>query len=440
MNTMDAIKTTGSKVARLWPRFALLAGLALRPSALNALAAALLLPCLVMACGGKSDPAPQKIQVTFIGNGGYPETTTVTVDKGAKVEAPAVTRDGHDFIDWSTDDKPFTLWKNVVKFPAAVSADTTYYAWWCKKDAFNQRFALLDSLFAFNIYTWNNYVVNSNHDPMKDTWLFTDKENAELTPLFKEAYLDGFSRDKYSENLPFGSVAMHRHFSSLSLRFGVNCGGWTSSSIIQSQINYVNDTLKWGVGIHVHEVGHYLGLHEALTGLLGDLSLFDDATLLIVNMPEENSGQNLLYDGFFDYLLLKKVGDKVFWRTIFTSPNPLLAYWKMWDDNMTVMVNENRETLVTAEDFGFVRVLSYPSYFGLKDVHAALERITGRDIQSVCGRMRVAFDSALKNNDAASIEYVRYAAKVAREIVRVYPAAYNRDLIANNISAFQRCM
>jgi len=360
-----------------------------------------------------------------------------------------VTRDGHDFIDWSLDDKPFTLNKKLVKFPAAVSADTTYYAYWCKKDTFNQQFALRDSLTAFNDYAWNNYVLKNNYDIGDDGFgkgSLTDKDSAELTPVFKEAYLDGFFRDKYFENLPFGSVAMYRRFAPLKVFFGYNGIGGSADHnplLLTTTITGPQLEVYLAYSTAIHEVGHILGLGERLTELLMGLSI-----------AELRRYTSAMYDPRIDYMLLKKVGDKTFWETVFMSPDPLEAYYKMWDDNMTVVVNGHREPLVTGSDWTLVAILSFPDYSNIDEEAADREvmRITGMTLKEFLGQGFAengtgfchAFEMALNNNDPIAIEYVRYRVRVTKEVLALCPplptSVPYRQAILPHIQDFQKCM
>ncbi|MBQ7680989.1 MAG: InlB B-repeat-containing protein, partial [Oscillibacter sp.] len=74
-------------------------------------------------------PQPQKVTVTFNGNGGTPATTTVEIDQGTTVTAPAQnpTRDGgYTFRGWFTS----AAATQAFDFTAPVQSNTTVYAGW----------------------------------------------------------------------------------------------------------------------------------------------------------------------------------------------------------------------------------------------------------------------------------------------------------------------
>jgi len=434
---------------------------------LRRLALSLLLPGIAvlavfgtLACGGNQPkvPQPQKFQITFVGNGGYPETQTMTVEKGVKFDVPAVTRSGHQLIDWCSDKDL----RYQVKFPTVIYRDTTYYAWWGKEDKFDEPLALANSVAAFHRYAYNNYCINYGAGES-----FTYKDNAELTLLLKEAYLDGFSRDKYSENLPFGSAAMHRALAQLRFEFHTNGGGTYHGSFIRIGLKQyqpgldLGDPGVWNVedltGGLMHEVGHHMGLGEHLTSFLSLIYKGDELLNFPVDVVDykgahvrpliEDTRYGVFeYSSFFDYLLLKKVGDKKFWGTVWLSPDPLAAYEKMWDDNLTVLAGGGREALVTCYDFSILRsICGFTGGLGGYAIEPEVKRATGMEARDFFDCLRIVdnFKSAIENNDAAAIEYVRSRAKVAKDVfaaLSIRPDDHRIKAVLSNIRQFQGYM
>lgn len=72
-------------------------------------------------------PEVEKITITFNGNGGTPDPTSVQIDKGASIDTlPTVNRDGYTFDGWFTEQNG----GNKVTTETVFSENTTVYAHW----------------------------------------------------------------------------------------------------------------------------------------------------------------------------------------------------------------------------------------------------------------------------------------------------------------------
>jgi hypothetical protein len=124
------------------------------------------------------------------------------------------------------------------------------------------------------------------------------------------------------------------------------------------------------------------------------------------------------------YIVPKKVDDdKKFWGTIYNGlPNEAeVRYGNMWDENMTVKVNNIEETLVSFYDMQIARQLSY--FARNRSVDAGWDEIT-RDFEKYAGIKNVetefeklgpVYENAFKNNDLESIDTVKRFFSVVKQ-------------------------
>ena len=232
----------------------------------------------------------------------------------------------------------------------------------------------------------------------------TEEEQAKYSDELKEVFVKAYARDSYSKNLPFSSEEIKAAMTPIPYRFPYSGATHFGNGIVLG-------TLGASPDITIHETGHYWGLGESLTELLRNKYL---GNKMIDNQSGANFS-NLCYSPFYDNLLSNKVGDRKFWETIYKGPyNEADArYGNMWDENMTVKVNNKEETLVSFYDMQIARELSY--FARNRSVDAGWDEIT-RDFEKYAGIKNVetefeklgpVYENAFKNNDLESIETVK---------------------------------
>jgi hypothetical protein len=158
----------------------------------------------------------------------------------------------------------------------------------------------------------------------------------------------------------------------------------------------------------IHETGHHWGLSEGLTEMLTSKYFNRDMSI--------NGGvarlDDLMYSPFYDNLLAKETGDRKTWSFL-RSPNANEEYGKLWDENMTVTVNEQTSPLVEYSSFQVARSLSQADlYRGIGErsgeIASGYEKFAGiNNVRDEFVKMASIFEKALKTNDSTAIKQVR---------------------------------
>jgi len=267
-------------------------------------------------------------------------------------------------------------------------------------DPYDTDFALINAMKAFF-----PKVANKN---------LSEQEQKQLSDELKKIYVDAFAKDTYSANLPFSSAQLKAAMTPLKYHFPF------SNDAYAGYDNIVLGTRSDQTEASIHETGHFCGLGESLTELLKNKYVGKGMSTGEGDFANLN---NLMYSPFYDNLLLNRIGDdKKFWGTIYNgSPNEANArYGKMWDENMTVKVNDKKEPLVPFQDFQVARHLS--SLARYRKISVDLDKIVSDfekyanilNIEDEFEKLGPVFENAL-NNDQKSIEAVRKLFNVIKE-------------------------
>jgi hypothetical protein len=200
-------------------------------------------------------------------------------------------------------------------------------------DKYNEQFALKNALEKF----WQTI-------HKKD---LTEAEQKQKSDELKEIFVEAYSRDTFSANLPFSSDEIRKGLSITNFKFPYTYETHYNGDIVVGT--------PIGAPVHtIHETGHHWGLGEALAELLKYMYTNKQPI-----SQYDGISSNFAYDAICDGLLAEKVGDKTFWKTVLRSTEANKKYAELWDSNMTVMVNNQEVPLVTREDFNYAQALGH---------------------------------------------------------------------------------
>jgi len=171
----------------------------------------------------------------------------------------------------------------------------------------------------------------------------TAQEQQSYGQRLEQIYIAAWSRDSYSKNFPFNSNHLKQVFEHVDFRLWYGQGSY-SDSRTWAQIE-TRQTAEQMVGTIIHEVGHCLGLGEALTQM---------ATAEYRGVS--SAGRAVHVNPLYVNLLKTKVGETAFWNKVYEGSNA--KYGEMWDANMTVLDTDNvRRPLLTHDQFERVKHL-----------------------------------------------------------------------------------
>ncbi|MCL1893904.1 MAG: hypothetical protein FWG02_06695, partial [Holophagaceae bacterium] len=245
----------------------------------------------------------------------------------------------------------------------------------------------------------------------------TEQQQKQKSDEMKAAFVDGFSRDEYSEFIPFSSKELERGFTTAEYKFPQSWASSYSPGIIT--VAGLIDNPGFMARETIHETGHHFGLGEALTELL--VAKYTNADISVNGL--DANFINSAYSPYYDNVLLERVGDEKFWNTVFHSSgqNPNAEYGKMWDENMTVTVDGRKELLVNHHDMQSARALNTIALYRqnneqFEKIASEFEKALGtKDLIAEFGKMGPVFDNAIKNNNPTAIKQIQDFMALAHE-------------------------
>ncbi|MCL1886105.1 MAG: hypothetical protein FWF98_05065 [Dehalococcoidia bacterium] len=235
----------------------------------------------------------------------------------------------------------------------------------------------------------------------------TEQQQKQASDRVKEAFATGFAHDQYSKNLPFSSADIRKAFAFAQYKFPAGYDSFYDNlgNITVATTRSMNEMIR----STLHETGHFFGLGESLTELMSakymdyDISVTGERALL----------NHLQYTPFYDNLLREKVGDEKFWQTVFKSQNPNRDYGIMWNDNMTVSVDNQKHILVDFGDMQKARSLSAMAHgrswqSDWNRVVTEFERFIGvTNVMHKFVEIAPVFENAFKNNNQSAIKKIQ---------------------------------
>jgi len=268
---------------------------------------------------------------------------------------------------------------------------------------------------------------------------FSEQENKKYSEELKQIYVEAFAKDTYSANFPFSSKQLKAAMTPLVYHFSNSVGASAAINVAYIGTGSANTVYSITETI-VHETGHIWGLDESLTCLqcnkyLGNgIGVNDRAAIL----------DNLYYSPFYDNLLLERVEDKKFWGTIYEGVvyQADARYGKMWDENMTITVNNQKEQLVLFNDMQAARALSYyvnnrNADTKYNEIASGFERFAGiTDVKDEFKKLGPVFEKAFKNNDPKSIEAVQKFFGTIKEYNEIYRTLKASPIITPYLANF----